>query len=67
MQENENTQSDIPYLSPKRKLNRKKAIDRGFEDEYHMEGWLYFNRIDNSTYTGYEVDVFHFADGETGE
>lgn len=54
----------LPYISKKRQANRTLAQEKGFTDEYHMEGWLYFNRLDNSQYAGYEVDILHYSDGE---
>lgn len=54
-----------PYLSSKRKLAREKAISKGFIDEYHMECWLYFNRLDSEQYSGYDVDVLHRTSGES--
>lgn len=48
----------IPYLSLKRKRAREYAQSRGFDDEYHMDGWLYFNRLGNDKYSQ-DVDVLH--------
>lgn len=51
--------SKILYVSPKRKAARAKAIAKGFEDEYHMDGFNYFNRLSNEQYNGFEVDFLH--------
>jgi hypothetical protein len=50
-----------PYLSSKRKKARETALTKGFTDEYHMEGWLYFNRLDSEQYSGYDVDLLHMT------
>lgn len=54
------------YASPKRKLAREVAQERGFNDEYEMAGWLYFNRLDNSQFEGYDVDVLHMTSSGEG-
>lgn len=72
--EGENTPTDKeldeinnePYLSSRRRAARKKAIEKGFTDEYHMEGWLYFNRIDSEQYSGYDVDILHMTSSGEG-
>lgn len=59
--------SKMLYISPKRKAARAKAISRGFEDEYHMDGFNYFNRLSNEQYNGFEVDFLHIhTSGEAG-
>ncbi len=55
-----------PYISSRRKAARKKAIEKGFTDEYHFEGWLYFNRIDSEQYSGYDVDILHMTSNGEG-
>lgn len=55
-----------PYLSTRRKIAREKAISKGFTDEYHMEGFLYFNRLDSEQYSGYDVDILHFTSSGEG-
>lgn len=55
-----------PFLSPKRKKARDVAIERGFNSEYEMAGWLYFNRLDNSQYEGYSVDVLNMTSSGEG-
>lgn len=54
------------YTSPKRSLARQKAQERGFRNEYEMAGWLYFNRLDNSQYEGYSVDVLNMTSSGEG-
>lgn len=56
-----------PYLSTRRKKARERAINKGFTDEYHMEGFYYFNRLDSEQYSGYDVDVLHMTSGENFE
>lgn len=55
-----------PYLSKKRKVAREVAINKGFTDEYHFEGWLYFNRLDSEQYSGYDVDILHMTSSGDG-
>lgn len=55
-----------PYLSKRRKLARETAKLKGFTDEYHMEGWLYFNRLDSEQYSGYDVDILHMTSSGEG-
>lgn len=57
----------IPYTSKKRQANRERAIEKGFTDEYHMEGWLYFNKLSSPIYNGLELDILHKADGGLDE
>lgn len=54
------------YNSPKRKLAREKARERGFEDEYHFAGWSWFNSVSNSQYNGFDVDVLHMTSSGEG-
>lgn len=55
-----------PYLSAKRKRARETAINKGFTDEYHMECWLWFNRLDSEQYSGYDVDILHMTSSGDG-
>lgn len=55
-----------PYLSTKRKRARETAIKKGFTDEYHMEGFLWFNRLDSEQYSGYDVDILHMTSSGDG-
>lgn len=52
-----------PFLSSRRAKAREIAISKGFDDEYHREGFLYFNRLNSEQYTGYDVDVLNFCEG----
>ena len=53
-------------FSPTRLSSHKEAQAFGFEDVFHFEGYLYFNRLDNEQYTGFDVDVMHIhSSGET--
>lgn len=55
-----------PYLSAKRRRARETAISKGFTDEYHMEGFLWFNRLDSEQYSGYDVDILHMTSSGDG-
>lgn len=57
---------DEPFTSAKRMRARERAISKGFTDEYHMEGFFYFNRLDSEQYSGYDVDVLHMLSGGDG-
>lgn len=55
----ENGFSTSPYMSEDRKALRKRARELGYDDEYHMEGHLYFQRYNNPNWEGHAVDVFN--------
>lgn len=55
-----------PFLSQKRSKARARALEKGFTDEYHMEGFYYFNRLDSEQYSGYDVDILHMTSSGEG-
>ena len=45
------------WLSPTRQRANLSAKYLGFEDVWHREGYLHFNRLFNEQYSGFETEI----------
>ena len=53
-------------MSQSRQHANQRAKYLGYEDIYHLEGYQYFNRLENVNYVGYEVDILNLMNGGIG-